>query len=74
MASELKSLAEHNSITSTVHRGLFPEKPVPNGIACPKCGEELLDSKPNEILTSIPPQKSVKCSNDKCDFNGYRVA
>jgi len=72
MAKKLKSLIEQNSVTSTFHQGLMPPSPTPNGIACPKCGEELLDTKPNEILTSMPPSKNVACSNRKCDFVGYR--
>jgi hypothetical protein len=74
MAKRLKSLDKHNSTTSTFHWNMMPQEPIPNGIACPKCGEELLDTKPNEILTSMPPQKNVHCSNKKCDFRGYRVA
>ena len=74
MAKTLKSLAKHNSMTSTFHLGMITQEPIPNSIACPKCGEELLDSKPNEILTSMPPQKNVHCPNKKCDFTGYRVA
>lgn len=42
MAKKLKSLYEHNSITSTFHWGMMRQSPVPNGIACPKCREELL--------------------------------
>jgi C4-type Zn-finger protein len=49
-------------------------KPIPNGIACPKCGEELLDTQPNVTLTSMPPQKNVGCSSEKCDYTGYRIA
>jgi C4-type Zn-finger protein len=74
MEKRLKSLDEHNSMTSTLHLGLMNQSPVPNRIACPKCGEELLDTKPNEILTSNPPKKNVGCSNKKCDFTGYRIA
>ena len=61
-------------MNSTIHRGLFPPSPVFNGIACPKCGEELLDTKPNETLTSIPPKKNVGCSSEECDYMGYRIA
>jgi len=42
-----------------------------NGIACPKCGEEMFDSSPNVTLTSNPPQKNVAC---KCGYRGYRIA
>lgn len=74
MARKLKSLHEHNTTNSTFHLGLLEQSPVLNGIACPKCGKELLDTHPNQILTSIPPKKSVGCSNDKCDFTSYRIA
>lgn len=47
------------------------DSPTLNGIDCPKCGEELLDSSPMTTLTSCPPQKNVNCS--KCDYVGYRV-
>jgi C4-type Zn-finger protein len=70
---KLISLDEHNSTSSTLYWGLMRQKPIPNGIACPKCGEELLDTKPNETLTSIPPQKNVGCSSKKCDYTGYRI-
>ena len=73
MAKKLKSLEEH-TMNSTFHWGLMMRNPVPNGIACPKCGEELLDTQPNVTLTSMPPQKNVGCSSDKCDYTGYRIA
>lgn len=74
MAKKLKSLQEHNTVNTTFHKGLLPQSPVLNGIACPKCGEELLDTQPSETLTSIPPQKNVGCSSKKCDYLGYRIA
>ena len=46
-------------------------KPRPNGIACPECGTELLDSHPMMQLASNPPQKNVNCP--KCEYAGYRV-
>ena len=50
----------------------YKKKNVPTSSAykCPKCGEELMDSYPNMILTSDPPQKNVHCP--KCDHKGYR--
>lgn len=74
MAKKLKSLEEHNTISSTFHFGLMGQSPIPNGIAYPKCGEELLDTQPNVTLASMPPKKNVGCSSDKCDYKGYRVA
>jgi len=67
MTKKLKSLEEHNNISSTFHWNMTGQIPVPNGIACPKCGEELVDSQPNVTLTSMPPQKNVHCPNEKSD-------
>jgi ribosomal protein S27AE len=72
MNKKLKSLEEHNSNASNMQWAMMDNSPKPNGIACPKCGEELLDSHPNVILTSMPAQKNVHCS--KCDYVGYRIA
>ena len=74
MKKKLKNLFEHNNMSSTFHSGLFGQSPVLNGIACPKCGEELLDTHPNQTLASMPPKKNVGCSSDKCDYTGYRNA
>jgi C4-type Zn-finger protein len=74
MAKKLKSLEEHNTINSTFHWGMMGQSPVFNGIACPKCGEELLDTQPNVTLSSMPPQKNVGCSSKNCDYTGYRIA
>ena len=74
MKKKLISLDQHNTTNSTFHWGMTGQKPVPNGIACPKCGEELLDTQPNVTLTSMPPKKNVGCSSEKCDYTGYRIA
>ena len=47
-------------------------EPRKNGIACPHCGKELLDSAPSVTLTSDPPQKNIHCEN--CDYRGFRIA
>lgn len=47
-------------------------KPIPNGIACPECGTELLDSSPLITLNSLPPKKNVHCP--QCGWESYRVA
>jgi len=72
MNKKLKSLEEHKTQTATSHWDLMSNKPRPNGIACPNCGDELLDSNPMMTLTSMPPKKSVNCIN--CDYVGYRIA
>ncbi len=64
----LKTLEEHNKgkVGST-----FDLEQRPNGIGCPLCGKELVDSN-NAILTSNPPQKNIHCPD--CDYSGYRLA
>lgn len=43
-----------------------------NGIQCPNCNKELYDIKPNILLASYPPKKSIVCNN--CGYTGYRIA
>jgi len=65
----LVSLKEFNA--RAPRHGLGVETPPePNGIACPDCGNELVDSYPNTILPVSPPKKEVSCSG--CDFSSYR--
>lgn len=65
----LISLEEFNRQRQPVAR----ERELPrNGIACPECGQELVDSNPQLLLTSLPPQKNVRC--EACDYVGYRLA
>jgi hypothetical protein len=66
---ELKNLNEHNSLRAVYYN---TEEKVRNGIACPECGSELIDSQPMMTLTSYPPQKSTSCEN--CDYTGYRLS
>ena len=73
MTKKLKSLEEHNTTTANSHWWQFNSiEPRPNGIACPHCAEELVDSNPMITFTSFPPKKNVNCS--KCDYVGYRIA
>jgi len=46
--------------------------PILNGIECPTCGSELMDSTPLHVLACIPPKLNVHCSSEKCDYIGYR--
>ena len=69
---KLKSLDEHNSEAWVAQTGWFSNEPKPNGIACPNCGEELMDTNPMSTLTSYPAQKNVHCP--KCEYKGYRIA
>ena len=66
---KLKSLDEHN--TTAWNSSLYGNTPVPNGIACPNCGEELMDSNPMITLTSYPAQKNTHCPS--CDYTGSRI-
>jgi hypothetical protein len=68
----LKSLNEWNAEQSNNYRTANSNEPRPNGLACPVCGYELVDSQPNITLTSSPPQKNVYC--EACEYTGYRVA
>ena len=68
--SKLKDLNEANEEVFKVREMLNSNEPRLNGIACPNCGAEMLDSNPMETLTSNPPQKRIHCSN--CHYVGYR--
>lgn len=72
MSKKLKDLNEHNAQASSLQWNMNNNSPVLNGIACPRCGEELYDSNPMMTLTSMPPKKNVHCS--KCDYVGDRIA
>jgi ribosomal protein S27AE len=72
MSKKLKDLNEHNAQASGMQWAMNDDSSVLNGIACPKCGEEMYDSNPMVTLTSMPAQKNVHCS--KCDYVGYRIA
>jgi len=43
-----------------------------NGIACPLCGKELIDSADGIVLTSSPPKVAIRCLS--CHFKGLRIA
>jgi len=66
--TDLRSLDEHNRFALAANSLFMVTKP--NGIACPKCGHELLDSNSTVCLTSSPPQYNTHCP--ACDYRGYR--
>lgn len=69
---KLKTLRDYNRERLRYHWENTPDgNPCPNGISCPVCEKELVDTNPLTILPSFPPKKSVHC--DSCDFKGYRV-
>jgi len=72
-APELLPLADYNKVARERYAADRREENLPrlNGLACPDCGAELLDSQPMFQLSSSPPQKNVNCS--KCKYVGYRV-
>ena len=60
-AAKLKSIKEHNN-------RFTKEIAFSTGIACPKCGSELMYVDQNLLLSS-PPQRRVQCS--KCNHIDY---
>jgi len=42
-----------------------------NGIACPQCGYELVDTDATSTLTTDPPQTIVHCQS--CQWQGTRL-
>ena len=70
----LQSLESFNVERRKVYDSDWPRPSTSksNGLACPKCGTELVDSSPNTVLTSNPPQKNVHCPT--CEWKGYRIA
>lgn len=65
----MKTLDEHNAIKMQLYCMINAN--LKNDIACPRCGEEMIDSKLNVVLTSYPLKKQVTC--EKCSFNGYAI-
>jgi len=72
----MKSLLDSNELRRAqwALNNLFT--PKPNGIACPECGEELIDSTPHithqfSNTKVYPPEKDVSCPG--CGYAGRRV-
>jgi uncharacterized protein YbaR (Trm112 family) len=61
---KLKSVEQHNTDMMN-HYTLL--RYGSSGVACPKCEYEMVDSIPNMVLTSDPPQKHVHCPN--CNYS-----
>ena len=70
--AELKTLKEFNR--ERMQRRAAVGAVEPNGIACPKCGHEMVDADPGRILTSDPPQMRIACSQTGCAYTDYRLA
>lgn len=69
---KLKSLEDHNNEKLNWGYDFYGNSPVPNGIACPECGEEMVDSNPMVTLASIPPKKNIDCPS--CGHKDFRFA
>lgn len=68
----MKSLADHEAErVEALHWD--DNEPVLNGLACPRCGEEMWDSQPMSSAARITklPKKAIHCT---CGYRGYRVA
>jgi ribosomal protein S27AE len=57
----MKSLEEHNKDQTERYNNTYAYQCT--NIACPKCGQELVYTDPEILLTSIPPKKRVNCPN-----------
>ena len=69
----MKTLAEHDAEKMALYLQLQRMSQAhANGIACPRCGEELWDTNPMVTLTSNPPRKQVRCV--ACCYAGTRIA
>lgn len=65
----LVSLADHDAVRRAAWDNKAPSR---NGIACPLCGNELLDLSPSVQLMSYPPQLDIGCT--VCSYKATRVA
>ena len=61
------SAASDSTIVTT-----YRDEPYYNGIECPECESELVDTGPDIELTSYPPRKTINCL--RCQYTGYRIA
>ncbi len=77
----MKNLEEFNQGRHEYYQEMLKCQPISsyyNGppdrgqIACPKCGNELIDTNPDEEHTTYPPKMDIHCS--KCKFEGYRIS
>ena len=69
MGKKLIELKEYNQQRRKTYRR--SKEPVPNGIACPECGKEMVDTHPGVTLMSLPPKKDIHCP--ECGYKDYRV-
>ena len=74
VSSKLKLLSDANDKRIAHWRDPKSRRPKPNGIACPKCGEELSDKDPGLVVPGNPPRVEIRCGKGGCEFHGRRVA
>jgi hypothetical protein len=67
----LISLEVHNARCHDTY--LKANAPRPNGLSCPKCGTELIDTRPQLTLLTYPPRTNVHCPSAECSFVGTRI-
>lgn len=71
---KLKSLAAWNA--KKQKQRMVAMKPSGNGLACPTCGSELIDTTPGQFSTNTihgaPTITPVHCSNSNCYFRSFR--
>jgi len=69
---DLISLSDHNSARKKYWNANQEELPEKNGIACPKCGTEMIDVDPIEVVESKGyPMKWTRCPN--CGLRRKRI-
>ena len=69
---DLISLSEHNAARKKHWNANKEELPEKNGIACPKCGTEMIDVDPIEVVESKGyPMKWTRCPN--CGLRRKRI-
>lgn len=66
----LKTLEQHEK-ERTIARDSLNPRSHPNGIACPKCGKEMIDEDCNIVLLCDPPRLSIHC--ESCGWHGSRM-
>ncbi len=71
-SDRLKLLSDSNDKRMRHWRDPKSRLPKKNGIACPKCGEELSDRHPGVMQPGNPPRMDIRC--ESCEWHGRRVA
>lgn len=71
-AKILISLEQFNRRKEEIFQEVFKVRNAPNGIACPDCGSELMDTYGGFVALSVPPKRAVHCPI--CNFNSFRLS